>query len=253
VERQRDLYAAILAAAPVGPITVRTIDAGSDKPVPFLNMPEEENPALGVRGYRLIGDHRTFIEDQLKGLEAARVATEREIWVMAPMISTVQEAEDFSALAKSIGNFKIGVMVETPSIAELLPDLAGIVDFISVGTNDLSQYLFAADRMNPALGSLLNPWQPALIRSLERIATQAQAAGLYSSVCGESASDPAFAVLLAGLGFNSVSASRSQVDAVRSALAAVDSNQAKSLAAHVLKAKTPEQAKSAAVAALSAL
>lgn len=253
VDRQRDLYASILAAAPAGPITVRTIDAGSDKPVPFLNMPEEENPALGVRGYRLIQDHRSFIEDQLKGLEAARVATGREIWVMAPMIATSQEAAEFAALARSIGSFKVGVMVETPSIAALLPDLEGIVDFISVGTNDLSQYLYAADRMNPSLGALLNPWQPGLIRTLERIASQAKAAGIYSSVCGESASDPAFAVLLAGLGFDSISASRSQVDAVRSALAAVDRAQAEALAKSVLAAKSAEDTKSAAVAALSAL
>ena len=253
VERQRDLYASILAAAPAGPITVRTIDAGSDKPVPFLNMPEEENPALGVRGYRLIQDHRSFIEDQLKGLEAARVATGREIWVMAPMIATVQEASEFAALARSIGSFKVGIMVETPSIAALLPDLEGIVDFVSVGTNDLSQYLFAADRMNPSLGALLNPWQPGLIRTLERIASQAKAAGIYSSVCGESASDPAFAVLLAGLGFSSVSASRSQVDAVRAALSAVDESQAAALAKSVLAAKSAEDTKSAAVAALSAL
>lgn len=253
VERQRDLYASILAAAPEGPITVRTIDAGSDKPVPFLNMPEEENPALGVRGYRLIQDHRSFIEDQLKGLEAARVATGREIWVMAPMIATTQEATEFAALARSIGSFKVGVMVETPSIAALLPDLEGIVDFVSVGTNDLSQYLYAADRMNPSLGALLNPWQPGLIRTLERIASQAKAAGIYSSVCGESASDPAFAVLLAGLGFDSVSSSRSQVDAVRSALAAVNQVQAEALAASVLAAKSAEDTKSAANAALLAL
>ena len=253
VDRQRDLYASILAAAPEGPITVRTIDAGSDKPVPFLKMPGEENPALGVRGYRLIQDHRSFIEDQLKGLEAARISTGREIWVMAPMIATVQEAAEFAALARSLGEFKVGVMVETPSIAALLPDLAGIVDFISVGTNDLSQYLFAADRMNPSLGALLNPWQPGLIRTLERIASQAKAAGIYSSVCGESASDPAFAVLLAGLGFDSVSASRSQVDAVRSALAAVSADQAVALAKLVLAAKSAEDTKTAAVAALSAL
>jgi phosphotransferase system enzyme I (PtsI) len=253
VERQRDLYASILAAAPAGPITVRTIDAGSDKPVPFLNMPEEENPALGVRGYRLIQDHRSFIEDQLKGLEAARLVTGREIWVMAPMISTVAEAAEFAALARRSGTFKVGVMVETPSIAALLPDLAGVVDFVSVGTNDLSQYLFAADRMNPSLGALLNPWQPGLIRTLERIASQAKEVGIYSSVCGESASDPAFAVLLAGLGFDSISSSRSQVDAVRAALSAVTREQAELLAQAVLSAKSAEDTKNAAVAALSAL
>jgi phosphotransferase system enzyme I (PtsI) len=206
-----------------------------------------------VRGYRLIQDHRTFIEDQLKGLEAARMVTGREVWVMAPMIATVQEASEFAALARSIGSFKVGIMVETPSIAALLPDLAGVVDFVSVGTNDLSQYLFAADRMNPSLGALLNPWQPGLIRTLERIASEAKAAGIYSSVCGESASDPAFAVLLAGLGFSSVSSSRSQVDAVRAALSAVDADQAAALAKSVLAAKSAEDTKSAAVAALSAL
>jgi len=253
VERQSQLYAEILAAAPDGPITVRTIDAGSDKPVPFLNMPEEENPALGVRGYRLIQDHRGFIEDQLKSLEAARIKTGREIWVMAPMIATAAEAAEFAALARELGNFKVGVMVETPSIAAVLPDLEGVVDFVSVGTNDLSQYLYAADRMNPSLGALLNPWQPGLIRTLERIASQAKAAGIYSSVCGESASDPAFAVLLAGLGFDSVSSSRSQVDAVRAALSAVTREQAEGLAKNVLSAKNAEDTKSAAVAALSAL
>ena len=253
VDQQAASYAEVLAAAPAGPIVVRTIDAGSDKPVPFLNMPHEENPSLGVRGYRLIVEHRSFIEDQLKSLEAARKATGREVWVMAPMIATVQEAADFCNLARSIGEFKVGIMVETPSIAVLVADLKGVVDFVSIGTNDLSQYLFAADRMNPSLGALLNPWQPGLIRTLERIASQSKAAGIYSSVCGESASDPAFAVLLAGLGFDSVSASRSQVDAVRSALAAVDRAQAESLAKAVLAAKSAEDTKSAAVTALSAL
>jgi phosphoenolpyruvate-protein phosphotransferase (PTS system enzyme I) len=171
-----------------------------------------------VRGYRLIVEHRSFIEDQLKSLEAARKATGREVWVMAPMIATVQEAADFCNLARSIGEFKVGIMVETPSIAVLVADLKGVVDFVSIGTNDLSQYLFAADRMNPALGTLLTPWQPGLIRTLARIADAGKAAGISVGVCGESASDPTFAVVLAGLGISSVSASPSQVDVVKTAL-----------------------------------
>ncbi|MBP7835832.1 MAG: phosphoenolpyruvate--protein phosphotransferase [Rhodoluna sp.] len=253
VEEQASEYANILAAAPKGPIVVRTIDAGSDKPVPFLHMPHEENPALGVRGFRLIQDHRKFIEDQLKSLEIARVKTGREVWVMAPMIATVQEAKQFCNLARSLGGYKVGIMVETPSIAALIDQLAGIVDFVSVGTNDLSQYLFAADRMNANLGSLSNHWQPGLIRTLARIADGATKGGFSVGVCGESASDPAFAVVLAGLGINSVSVSVSQVGAVRASLSALDIAKAKEVANKVLVATSPEDAKAAALDALSQL
>ena len=253
VEEQAAEYATILAAAPQGPIVVRTIDAGSDKPVPFLHMPHEENPALGVRGFRLIQDHRNFIEDQLKSLEIARVQTGREVWVMAPMIATVQEAKEFADLARSLGGYKVGIMVETPSIATLIDQLAGIVDFVSVGTNDLSQYLFAADRMNANLGALSNHWQPGLIRTLARIADGANRGGFSVGVCGESASDPAFAVVLAGLGINSVSVSVSQVGAVRASLSALDLAKAKEVANKVLVATSPEEAKAAALDALSQL
>jgi phosphotransferase system enzyme I (PtsI) len=144
-------------------------------------------------------------------------------------------------------------MVETPSIVTQIADLKGQIDFLSVGTNDLSQYLFAADRMNPALGSLLNPWQPALIRTLARIASEAEAAGISSGVCGESASDPAFAVVLAGLGFKSVSASASQVGAVRSALSATSELDAKRIASGALEFSTAEEAKAFVTAELSKL
>jgi phosphotransferase system enzyme I (PtsI) len=253
VASQSASYAEILAAAPEGPIVVRTIDAGSDKPVPFLHMPHEENPSLGVRGFRLIREHRGFIEDQLHSIEFARAHTNREVWVMAPMIATASEAREFADLARSIGKFKVGIMVETPSIVTQIADLKGQIDFLSVGTNDLSQYLFAADRMNPALGLLLNPWQPALIRTLARIASEAEAAGISSGVCGESASDPAFAVVLAGLGFKSVSASASQVGAVRSALSATSENDAKRIAAGALEFSTAEEAKAFVTAELSKL
>ncbi len=247
LEQQVASYTEILKAAPEGPIVVRTIDAGSDKPVPFLNMPEEENPSLGVRGYRLIVDHRDFIESQLKALESARVASGREVWVMAPMIATAEEAKAFADLARSIGGYKVGIMVETPSIALIVDQLGGVIDFVSVGTNDLSQYLFAADRMNPSLGALLNHWQPALIKSLARIASGAKAAGISSGVCGESASDPAFAVVLAGLGMDSVSVSKSQVTAVHNALSSLSLADAKEVANAVLKETTAEAARATAL------
>ncbi|MFM7013504.1 MAG: putative PEP-binding protein [Actinomycetota bacterium] len=247
LDQQVASYSEILKAAPDGPIVVRTIDAGSDKPVPFLNMPEEENPSLGVRGYRLIEEHRDFIVNQLKALEKARVESGREVWVMAPMIATLQEAKAFSDLAREIGQYKVGIMVETPSISLMVDQLGGVVDFVSVGTNDLSQYLFAADRMNPSLGALLTHWQPALIKSLARIAAGAEKAGISSGVCGESASDPAFAVVLAGLGINSVSVSKSQVTAVHNALSSLNLSDAKEIANRVLTATSPAEAKAIAL------
>ena len=252
IEQQAKSYSEILKAAPEGPIVVRTIDAGSDKPVPFLNMPTEENPSLGVRGYRLLANHREFVEGQLKALELAREESGREVWVMAPMVATVDEAKTFSDLARSLGKYKVGIMIETPSIALLVDQLAGVVDFVSVGTNDLSQYLFAADRMNPSLGALLNHWQPALIKSLASIAMDAKQAGISSGVCGESASDPAFAILLAGLGFDSISVSRSQVDAVHNALSSLELEDAQKVAQDVLQARTAEQAKATALREIGA-
>ena len=252
IEQQAKSYTEILKAAPEGPIVVRTIDAGSDKPVPFLNMPAEENPSLGVRGYRLLANHREFVEGQLKALELARQESGREVWVMAPMIATVDEAKTFSELARSLGKYKVGIMIETPSIALLVDQLAGVVDFVSVGTNDLSQYLFAADRMNPSLGALLNHWQPALIKSLAQIASDARQAGISSGVCGESASDPAFAIVLAGLGFDSISVSRSQVDAVHNALSSLELLDAQKVSQEVLKATSAEVAKATALREIGA-
>lgn len=247
VSEQVERYSEILAAAPSGAIVVRTIDAGSDKPVPFLNMPHEENPALGVRGFRLNKDHGLFIAEQLEALEQARAQTGREVWVMAPMISTYQEAIEFAELARTKGQFKVGIMIETPAIISMIENLAGKLDFVSVGTNDLSQYLFAADRMNSQLGALMNHWQPALISALADIASSSKRAGIHSGVCGESASDPTFSIVLAGLGFSSVSSSPSQVGQVRTALSSVSLTQAQEVAQSVKQALSPEDAKSAAL------
>lgn len=251
LSEQTAKYTEILAAAPQGPIVVRTIDAGSDKPVPFLNMPHEENPALGVRGFRLIRDHREFLVEQLQAIESARVATQRDVWVMAPMIASFEEAVEFSELAKSIGGYKVGIMIETPAIISAIKHLGEHLDFVSVGTNDLSQYLFAADRMHGQLGALMNHWQPALISALADIAQAAKAAGLHSGVCGESASDPSFAIVLAGLGFDSVSASPSQVGQVRTALQSVDLDQAAEVAHVAGQARTADESKSLALSKLA--
>ena len=245
-EEQAEQFEEIFRATPAGKITVRTIDAGSDKPVPFLPNGEEENPALGVRGFRLGLAHEDFQRDQLGAIQAAIEATGRDVQVMAPMISTVEEARAFAEMARGVGIASVGIMVETPAIVPMVPDLVGVVDFLSIGTNDLSQYLFAADRMHPSMGALVDPWQPGLIRTIGDLMRHAKQAGLPVGVCGESAADPVFSIVLAGLGVDSVSVASAAVDSVLDALKSVDLPHAQDVAQAAMSASTPADARAAA-------
>jgi phosphotransferase system enzyme I (PtsI) len=245
-DEQAKQFAEIFKAAPAGKITVRTIDAGSDKPVPFLPSGEEENPALGVRGFRLGLAHEVFQRDQLGAIHDAIDSTGRDVQVMAPMISTVEEAQQFAEMARGLGISQVGIMVETPAIVPMVPDLVGVVDFLSIGTNDLSQYLFAADRMHPAMGALVDPWQPGLLRTIAHLMSLAKPAGLPVGVCGESAADPVFSIVLAGLGVSSVSVASAAVESVLEALKSVDLSTAERVAEAALKASTPGAARAAA-------
>ena len=252
---QQALYADVLAAGPDGEIIVRTLDAGSDKPIAFLGIGHEENPALGVRGQRVAAIAPKFYEDQLHAIKAAADSVKAtgkkiEVSVMAPMIATVEEAQVFAKDARAAGFTRVGIMIEIPAITRVIGQLKGVVDFLSIGTNDLSQYLFAADRVNSGVAALLNPWQPALLSILESIATDSAAAGIKVGVCGEAASDPLLAVVMAGLGINSVSASASSVAAVSELLSRVDNKAAKSAAKAARGATSARDAKAAAKSAL---
>ena len=252
-EEQAAQFEEVFRAAPAGKIIVRTIDAGSDKPVPFMPNGEEENPALGVRGFRLGLAHPDFQHDQLGAIADAINATGRDVGVMAPMVSTVDEARQFAQMARDDGLTSVGIMIETPAIVPMIPALKGVVDFVSVGTNDLSQYLFAADRMHPAMGALVDPWQPALLRTLAQITVGAQEAGVEVGVCGESAADPVFSVVLAGLGVGSVSVAAGAVQSVRDALRSVTLEQAEAIAHVALQATASAEAKRLASKSLSDL
>jgi phosphotransferase system enzyme I (PtsI) len=252
---QQALYAEVLAASPDGEIIVRTLDAGSDKPIAFLGIGHEENPALGVRGQRVAAIAPDFYEDQLHAIKAAAdevkaTGKKIEVSVMAPMIATVEEAQVFSKAARAAGFARVGIMIEIPAITRVIPLLKGIVDFMSIGTNDLSQYLFAADRVNSGVAALLDPWQPALLSLLHSIAQDGAKAGIKVGVCGEAASDPLLAVVMAGLGINSVSASPSSLAEVLDLLSRVDVPLALKAATSALQAKNPRDAKVAAKAAL---
>ena len=163
VDEQVAIYTGVFEAMAGRKIVVRTLDAGADKPLPFLNQEGEPNPALGVRGLRTARRSPQVLVDQLAALAQAQQATGAVVWVMAPMIATAAETKWFTDLAREHGLPIAGAMVEIPAAALRASELLEHADFLSIGTNDLAQYTLAADRMAGELADLLDPWQPALL------------------------------------------------------------------------------------------
>lgn len=219
-EEQVTAYTEVFAALPGRKVVVRTLDAGADKPLPFLRQEAEPNPALGVRGLRISWRRPDVLSSQLAAVAQAARATAAEVWVMAPMVATAAEAAAFAAACRAAGLATAGAMVEIPAAALRAGALLAEVDFLSIGTNDLSQYTFAADRQVGAVAELLDPWQPALLQLIAACAAAGKAAGKPVGVCGEAASDPGLAVVLTGLGITSLSMAPRSIPAVREALAA---------------------------------
>ncbi|HEX2772538.1 MAG TPA: phosphoenolpyruvate--protein phosphotransferase [Micromonosporaceae bacterium] len=217
---QAAAYAAVFAECPGRRVVVRTLDAGADKPLPFLSQPPEPNPALGVRGLRLARRRPDVLDTQLAALAEAAKASTADVWVMAPMVATVAEAAAFVDRCRAAGLPTAGVMVEVPAAALRADALAGVVDFLSIGTNDLSQYAFAADRQVGELAELLDPWQPALLSLIAACGDAGRRTGTPVGVCGEAAADPELAPVLVGLGVTSLSMAPRAVAEVRLALSA---------------------------------
>ena len=225
VEDQAATYAQILRAFAGRKVVVRTLDAGADKPLAFADQGAEDNPALGVRGYRLVRTMPELLRDQLRALA---LATERagegaaEVWVMAPMISTPGEAADFAAAAQEAGlreaGVRVGVMVEVPAAALRSEGVLAEVDFASLGTNDLAQYTMASDRLLGELADLLDRWQPGVLDLVARTTAAGRDAGKPVGVCGESAGDPLMALVLVGMGVTSLSMSAGALPLVRFAV-----------------------------------
>ena len=214
-------YRAVFDAAAGRPVVVRTLDAGADKPLSFLRQAEEPNPALGIRGLRLGFQQPEVLHTQLVAIATAARDSGANVRVMAPMVATPAEAQLFATRCRVAGLSTVGVMVEVPSAALRASALLNEVDFLSIGTNDLSQYTFAADRMCGALAELLDPWQPALLSLIAACGEAGRAAGKPVGVCGEAASDATLAPVLVGLGVTSLSMSPRAIPAVREALAGV--------------------------------
>lgn len=250
VAEQVAAYREVFAAFPGQRVIVRTLDAGSDKPLPFFTPIHEPNPVLGLRGVRTAIRDPLVLERQLRAIAEAAAAERADVAVMAPMIATLAETREFADRARGAGIRSVGVMLETPAAALTATELCGVVDFLSVGTNDLSQYTMAADRMSAALAPLADPWQPALLRMIRLVGEAAEATATPMGLCGEAAADPDYAAVLVGLGASSLSMVARAIPMVGARLAAVTLAQCRAAAAAACAAPDPLAARSAARSAL---
>ncbi|MFN8101098.1 MAG: phosphoenolpyruvate--protein phosphotransferase [Mycobacterium sp.] len=249
VEEQAQIYAEVLEPFAGRKVVVRTLDAGSDKPLKFANSPDEANPALGVRGIRTSFNNQALLENQLAGIAAAAERTGVAPWVMAPMIATPDEARDFAAKVRA-HRLSPGVMIEVPAAALLADRILEEVDFVSIGTNDLAQYTMAADRMSAELATLTDPWQPGVLTLIGMTGRAGQAVGKPVGVCGEAAADPLLACVLVGLGVTSLSAASAAVNAVGAKVASVTADQCREAADAVLRTASSAEARAVALAVL---
>ncbi|MEU6357062.1 phosphoenolpyruvate--protein phosphotransferase [Streptomyces sp. NPDC047072] len=251
-EKQVEAYRQVLEAFPEGRVVVRVLDAGADKPLDFLTPADEPNPALGVRGLRTLLDHPEVLRTQLTALAKAAEGLPVYLEVMAPMVADRADAKAFADACRAAGlRAKFGAMVEIPSAALRARSILQEVEFLSLGTNDLAQYTFAADRQVGAVSRLQDPWQPALLDLVALSAEGANAEGKSCGVCGEAASDPLLACVLTGLGVTSLSMGAASLPYVRATLAKYTLAQCERAAAAARAAESAEEARAAAQAVLS--
>ncbi|MBB6117355.1 phosphotransferase system enzyme I (PtsP) [Rahnella inusitata] len=245
-EEQVAQYQGMLQLFPQKPVTLRTLDIGSDKQLPYMPI-SEENPCLGWRGIRITLDQPEIFLIQVRAMLRANAAT-GNLGILLPMVTSLEEIDEARRLIDRAGRevqeqlgyelprTRIGVMIEVPSMIFMLPALAGRVEFISVGTNDLTQYLLAVDRNNTRVAGLYDSLHPAMLRVLRQIITSAEAIGLDVSLCGEMAGDPMGALLLTGMGYRNLSMNGRSVARVKYLLRRIDLADAEELAGRVLQA-----------------
>lgn len=224
-------------------VVARVLDAGADKPLSFLNDAAEANPALGMRGVRILREREELLRDQLTALREAAEQTGATLWVMAPMVADAADSEYFTSVARELGLTVAGSMVEVPSAALLAEQVLASSDFVSVGTNDLTQYTLAADRVLGTVANYQDPWHPAVLRLLAEVGAAGRKLGKPVGVCGEAAADPKLAVVLAGLGITSLSMAPPALAEVRATLLQYTAEQAQEIAARVLTANSAAHAR----------
>jgi len=237
-DEQAAAYSEMVRALNGLPIIIRTLDIGGDKAVPYMAMPAEENPFLGERGIRLCLNRPKLFRTQLRAI--FRAATLGPVRIMFPMISSLEELARAKALTEEVRTelgaepVEIGIMIEVPSAVMMAEELAAQVDFFSVGSNDLTQYTLAVDRMHPVLSRQADGLHPAVLRMIDRTVRAADKAGKWVGVCGGIAGDPLGVVLLTGLGVRELSVSIPSIAAVKAQIRGLSMERSRSLAQRAL-------------------
>jgi phosphotransferase system enzyme I (PtsI) len=249
-EEQFEFYKKAVLSAKGKPVTVRTIDIGGDKHLPYFNLPAELNPFLGYRAIRISLDQEPLFMVQLKAI--LRAAAFGDVSIMFPMISNIKEIRDAKAVLEKAkkellvegaafdANIKVGIMVEIPSAAVTADILAKEVDFFSIGTNDLCQYTLAVDRMNEKITHLYDPFNPGVLRLIHNVINQGRGHNVHVGMCGEMASDPLATLLLLGMGLQEFSMSAASIPAIKNSIINTSISRAKQICADVMAMDSSE-------------
>jgi phosphotransferase system enzyme I (PtsP) len=243
-EEQRAIYREQLEAFAPHSVTMRTLDIGGDKALPYFPI-EEDNPFLGWRGIRVTLDHPEIFLAQIRAMIKASEGLDN-LRILLPMITNMQEVDASKALIQRVHKElleegyrvrkpQIGVMIEVPAAVYLAPELSRRVDFLSVGSNDLTQYLLAVDRNNAQVADLYQAFHPAVLRALQYIVYAAHDAGISVSICGELAGDPGAAILLMAMGYDVLSMNATNLPKVKSVIRGITFERAKQLLAEVMR------------------
>jgi len=250
-EEQYEYYRGVIEEAPDRTVTIRTLDLGGDKTVPYLGRRNEANPFMGWRSIRLSFEHPRLFERQIRAI--LRAGRHGKVSMLFPMIATLEELRHVNRLVEESRknlrregipfgeDVKTGVMVEVPAAAVCIDAILRETDFISIGSNDLIQYLVAADRDNPKVAHLCEPLSPAIFRVLQMVLDACQQTGTPVTVCGEMAGQPRSVLVLFGMGLRRFSMSPAFLPSIKALLASVTTPQAERFAHHVLQLKTSEE------------
>ncbi|MDD3477646.1 MAG: phosphoenolpyruvate--protein phosphotransferase, partial [Candidatus Izemoplasmatales bacterium] len=247
---QYEAYKAVLEAMKDKRVVIRTLDIGGDKKLPYLPIPKEDNPFLGYRALRLCLEEKEIFKTQLRAL--LRASVHGNLHIMFPMVATLAELRDAKLLLEEskeelyregveFSDVKVGIMIEIPAAAILADQFAKQVDFFSIGTNDLIQYSFAADRMNPKVAYLYQPYNPSLLRLVKMVIDASHKEGIWTGMCGEMAGDRIASPILLGLGLDEYSMSASSILPTRELFAKIKQSDMKKMAEACLQMSSNEE------------